>query len=339
MSSPITFTITFRGASHPFTLLPSTLLSTLLEDITQLTTVPPSLQKLLIKGRSLTLVSSGSQTLQEAGIKHGLKLMLMGSTEEQLEGLKGGEAARASEQAERRQRERVTRERKTGSVRSTGKASIADATVQYRFHALEPLAHLPNPASALQLLEKLSADPGVQHLLSTHKFSIGLLTELAPHEHPELLGLNQNKGEIIKLRLRTDAYDGFRLYADVRRVLVHELTHCVWGDHDDNVRSFSVFWTVEQRLIGGTVQSAQLANEPRALIVRALSRAERTFSHQRRRLRAHCAQGRSAGGGGGAQAEDIGGGSKAGTEGGGGIGGEVRECGEVEGVAPPACVM
>ena len=29
-----------------------------------------------------------------------------------------------------------------------------------------------------------------------HQFSIGLLTELAPHEHPHLLGLNQNAGAV-----------------------------------------------------------------------------------------------------------------------------------------------
>lgn len=75
--------------------------------------------------------------------------------------------------------------------------------------------------------------------MQTHQFSVGLLTELAPHEHPELLGLNENRGEKIKLRLRTDKYDGFRLYSDVRRVLCHELTHNVWGDHDENV---SFFW-------------------------------------------------------------------------------------------------
>jgi len=74
--------------------------------------------------------------------------------------------------------------------------------------------------------------------MSLHQFTIGLLTELAPHEHPHLLGLNENGGEKIKLRLRTDRYDGMRLYADVRRVLVHELTHCVWGDHDNNVSLF-----------------------------------------------------------------------------------------------------
>jgi hypothetical protein len=71
--------------------------------------------------------------------------------------------------------------------------------------------------------------------MNEHKFSVGLLTELAPHEHPGLLGLNKNAGESILLRLRTDQYDGFRLYSDVRRVLCHELTHNVWGDHDDNV--------------------------------------------------------------------------------------------------------
>lgn len=73
--------------------------------------------------------------------------------------------------------------------------------------------------------------------MQKHEFSVGILTELAPHEHPELLGLNVNAGEKIKLRLRTDRYDGFRTYKEVRRVLCHELTHNVWGDHDNNVSS------------------------------------------------------------------------------------------------------
>lgn len=74
------------------------------------------------------------------------------------------------------------------------------------------------------------------HVMHKHKFSVGLLTELAPHEHPHLLGLNTNAGQEIKLRIRTNDYDGFRPYRDVRRVLCHELVHNVWGDHDNNVR-------------------------------------------------------------------------------------------------------
>lgn len=68
-----------------------------------------------------------------------------------------------------------------------------------------------------------------------HEFSVGLLTELAPHEHPDLLGLNENAGQSIKLRIRTNAYDGFRLYKDVRKVLCHELAHNVWSNHDNDV--------------------------------------------------------------------------------------------------------
>lgn len=64
-----------------------------------------------------------------------------------------------------------------------------------------------------------------------------MLTELAPHENPELLGLNVNAGQQIKLRLRSDAYDGFRHYKDIRRVLCHELAHNVHGGHDRDVRS------------------------------------------------------------------------------------------------------
>lgn len=71
--------------------------------------------------------------------------------------------------------------------------------------------------------------------MNSHRFSVGLLTELAPHEHPELLGLNSNQGQSIKLRIRTDRYDGFRNYRQIRRVLCHELAHNVWNDHDNNV--------------------------------------------------------------------------------------------------------
>jgi WLM domain len=111
---------------------------------------------------------------------------------------------------------------------------VANAN-SFTFHKLEPLAHLPNPTSALNLLRRLSSDPAINHVMLTHQLSVGLLTELAPHEHPELLGLNVNAGQAIKLRLRTNQYDGFRSYNDIRRVLCHELAHNVWGEHDNNV--------------------------------------------------------------------------------------------------------
>lgn len=47
-----------------------------------------------------------------------------------------------------------------------------------------------------------------------------------------LLGLNRNRGEVIELRLRTDAYDGYRDYKTIRNTLCHELAHNVHGPHD-----------------------------------------------------------------------------------------------------------
>lgn len=70
--------------------------------------------------------------------------------------------------------------------------------------------------------------------MQKHRFSVGLLTELGPNDSPNLLGLNVNGGQAIKLRIRTEG--GFRNYNDVRKVLCHELAHNVWGDHDNNVR-------------------------------------------------------------------------------------------------------
>ena len=48
------------------------------------------------------------------------------------------------------------------------------------------------------------------------------------------MGLNRNAGEVIELRLRTDAYDGYRDYKTIRKTLCHELAHNVHGPHDRN---------------------------------------------------------------------------------------------------------
>ncbi|KAI6023767.1 WLM-domain-containing protein [Pisolithus microcarpus] len=122
-------------------------------------------------------------------------------------------------------------------LRSTGSSSVS--AMQYRFHKLESLGHLPDPSTALARLSKLANDPAIQHIMQQHKFSVGLLTELAPHESPGLLGLNVGAGQAIKLRIRTDAYDGFRPYLEVRRVLCHELAHNVWGEHDNNFKELN----------------------------------------------------------------------------------------------------
>ena len=79
-----------------------------------------------------------------------------------------------------------------------------------------------------------------------HKFSVGVLTEMNPADHTthesRTLGLNRNRGEVIELRLRTDAYDGYRDYKVIRKTLCHELAHNVWGEHDRN------FWDLTNQI-------------------------------------------------------------------------------------------
>jgi hypothetical protein len=108
---------------------------------------------------------------------------------------------------------------------------------------VQPLNHLPNPQRSLQFLLRLCRDPGVRAAMRAHRFSVGLLTEMDPAAHTSVsadggttrvLGLNRNHGEVIELRLRTDAADGYRDYLSVRRTLCHELAHNVHGEHDRN---------------------------------------------------------------------------------------------------------
>lgn len=114
---------------------------------------------------------------------------------------------------------------------------------RYTFHTILPLSYLPKPERSTKFLQRLSDDPGIKAAMRKHKFSVDVLTEMNPADHTtygssgtssRTLGLNRNRGEVIELRLRTDAYDGYRDYMVIRDTLCHELAHNIWGDHDRN---------------------------------------------------------------------------------------------------------
>ncbi|KIP05548.1 hypothetical protein PHLGIDRAFT_74106 [Phlebiopsis gigantea 11061_1 CR5-6] len=226
------FTVTHRGNSYPVSLCPDATVDQLQSTLEELTSVPRANQKLLYKGKKSALREGDA--LAAAGFKTGLKVQMLGSTAEELGEMKQVEG-------EHQRRERIMKERALkpqAKVRSTASPS-SSAALQFRFHEIVPLPHLPSPESARALLARLASDPAIVHVMQQHRFAVGTLTELAPHEQPHLLGLNVNAGQAIKLRLRTDAYDGFRTYKEVRRVLCHELTHNVWGDHDNNFKELN----------------------------------------------------------------------------------------------------
>jgi len=153
-------------------------------------------------------------------------------------------AARIAAKRTAREQVRQTRRGVKHTVNRDWKKIQEEAT--YTFHAIEPLNYLPVPEKSRRYLERLANDPGIKASMRKHKFSVGLLTEMNPAEHTthesKTLGLNRNGGEVIELRLRTDAYDGYRDYKIIRKTLCHELAHNVHSDHDRN------FWDLTKQI-------------------------------------------------------------------------------------------
>ncbi|KAJ1440888.1 WLM domain-containing protein, partial [Ochromonadaceae sp. CCMP2298] len=75
--------------------------------------------------------------------------------------------------------------------------------------------------------------------MEKHKWSVGALCELYPEGYVGVsdvcvMGLNENKGQRILLRLRTDDMKGFRKMLTIKKVLCHEMAHNEHGDHDSS---------------------------------------------------------------------------------------------------------
>jgi Ubiquitin family len=95
-SQHISLVVSHRGRTYPLSVLPTGTLSSLQTQLEQLTSVPPGLQKLLYGGRkkseTIQQESGGSSlTLLQAGLKDGMKIQMLGSTAQELEGLKAAE--------------------------------------------------------------------------------------------------------------------------------------------------------------------------------------------------------------------------------------------------------
>ncbi len=80
-----------------------------------------------------------------------------------------------------------------------------------------------------------------------------------------ILGLNENKGARILLRIRTDDLTGFRNLSTITKTLCHELAHNVHGDHDASF--YTLMRQVEAEVValnwrqskGQTVSGARIA--------------------------------------------------------------------------------
>ena len=197
--------------------------------------VPSAHQKFLITPKTGLLkppFKDPALTLQAIRDK---KIVLMGATTAEAEEL----SSEIQERKARLERRKATLHagRRVKAVKNKDWKKVQDEA-RYTFHTLQPLPYLPKPEKSQRFLERLRDDAGIKASMRKHGFSVGLLTEMDPAQHTthesRTLGLNRNRGEVIELRLRTDAYDGYRDYKVIRKTLCHELAHNVWGEHDQH---------------------------------------------------------------------------------------------------------
>ncbi|KAJ5135547.1 uncharacterized protein N7515_004825 [Penicillium bovifimosum] len=241
MDSPMELTVHHHGTPHIIQVSSSATLQDLSTELERILNIPSANQKLLLAPKPGMQKAPFPPTRLDALLQRSspkFKITLLGTPAKAIADL---HEQSANEQ--RRQESRATalaaarrKQQKPSSTRSGGIHTLSSSSNNYTFHRLLPLSYLPNPDRSLDFLKRLRDDPGIRAAMAKHKFSVPLLTEMNPAEHTtsesRTLGLNRNKGEVIELRLRTDAYDGYRDYRTIRKTLCHELAHCVFGPHD-----------------------------------------------------------------------------------------------------------
>ncbi|KAH6646699.1 WLM domain-containing protein [Truncatella angustata] len=234
-SATISITLSHGGSSHTIQLPHDATITDLATAVHVQLSIPPTNQKFLLPKLGLLKPPFKNPDLPVSQLDNGKPIKLMGATASEVASMSSASQAASARQAAY-----------AGQRRAQPKAFTSRTPAQrqdeatYTFHDIVPLAHLPSPERSLDFLKRLSRDPGIVATMKKHKFAVGLLTEMDPLSNTEsnhegttrLLGLNRNRGQVIELRLRTDAYDGYRDYKTIRNTLCHELTHNVHSDHD-----------------------------------------------------------------------------------------------------------
>jgi WLM domain len=231
-----TSTITFHHHGKPinFSFPKDSTLIDLSDRIEKELNIPLDRQKLYITPKiGMLKPPYSSATNHSLDSLSGKKITLMGSTLAETQSLSNSISQASAAVSSRRHSPIPT----ATPVRTRDSQRVKDDAM-YTFHTIRPLPYLRKPERSEGLLERLKDDAGIRAAMRKWKFSVGLLTEMDPAQHTthesRTLGLNRNQGEVIELRLRTDAYDGYRDYKTIRKTLCHELAHNVWGPHDQN---------------------------------------------------------------------------------------------------------
>ena len=100
----VTISVSHKGKSYNVQVYLTSTVSSFQEQLQELTSVPVENQKLLFKGKRAS--AKGNDTLEIFGLKDGTKVQMLGSTMEEIDGLKAVED-------EKKQAERILRDRET----------------------------------------------------------------------------------------------------------------------------------------------------------------------------------------------------------------------------------
>ncbi|MCJ1482644.1 hypothetical protein MMC06_002810 [Schaereria dolodes] len=223
-------TIFHHGTPNNLSFPAESVITDLCDAINTSLSIPTSNQKFMITPKLGLLKAPFPNPELRLSTLRNKKIVLLAPTPSELSSLSRSSAVS-------RTRSRPSPVKTAAPARNRDWRKVQDEAT-YTFHTLLPLTYLPNPQRSLRFLERLRDDAGIKASMRKHKFSVGVLTEMNPAEHTthesRTLGLNRNRGEVIELRLRTDAYDGYRDYKVIRNTLCHELAHNVWGEHDRN---------------------------------------------------------------------------------------------------------
>lgn len=236
--------LTYKGVSYDVPVQAEDPLASIFDFIQEALDFPRENCKLIHRGKMLR-PDHGEMTVGEAGLMAAAKVMLVASSAHDVSFVQSSRADPLVKGFVEEERDEQSRRKRARAAALSAWGTKQDA--EYRFNSIKAEFKYsePPPYEAERLLQRLSTDPGIIEIMKNHNFKVGILTEMSPVEAQErmakrgtpnmdLLGYNQNAGEMIVLRLRTDNLKGFRPYHDLINTLIHELTHNVWGPHDHN---------------------------------------------------------------------------------------------------------
>ncbi|KAJ9641828.1 hypothetical protein H2199_005041 [Coniosporium tulheliwenetii] len=231
-SDSVQLTITHHGSPHTFTFPSDATITDLSTAIESTLSIPPSNQKLLIAPKTGLLRPPFKDPSLPLSSLTSKKITLMGSTVTEVSTLQSAVT-------------KASTPRTYGGIKPASPSPSRDPRraqeeALYTFTTLRPLPYLPHPERSLRFLERLRDDPGIRSSMRRHKAHDPRVADVRSEPQP---------GEVIELRLRTDAYDGYRDYKTIRRTLCHELAHNLCKEIEREVERDD--WTRGGRSVGG----------------------------------------------------------------------------------------